>query len=129
MEVVVEVKGRYQGRKDVESLFEKYATRLKAQMKRLSTQFKFKMPDQIILRPLYVKGGYYPYHGKAKWNFFTGFSILMNVETCLQSRDKGYSTLDEECAHVACLICHDDFGQDHGEQFREIYAACRAKKK
>ena len=83
------------------------------------------MPNQITLRPLYVKGGFpYSYDGFAAWCPLEGYTIKMNVETCQLKKDKGISILDHECAHIARCICDNDF--THGKDFKEMYAACKS---
>ena len=125
MKIYVEIGGRYKDNPKVERLFEKYEKRLQKTMKSLSQKYKCKLPKDIILRPMYVKGDYYPFHGRAQYDRWTGWEILMNVETCYEMYDKGLrSVLDHEAAHVIdCLVQ----GQmSHGKGFKKVYAACKA---
>lgn len=121
MKVIISIAGRYRGDKAVEQLFAKYAKKLKQDMERLSKDHKFKLPGKITLRPMYVKGGYYPYHGRAQWCYEKGWEILLNLETCRKAKDEGMDTLAHECAHIADYILHGRIS--HGDKFKKLQAA------
>jgi len=125
MKIYVEIGGRYKDNLKVERLFEKYEKRLQKTMAGLARKYKCKLPKSIILRPMYVKGDYYPFHGRAQYDRYNGWQILMCVETCSEMHDKGMrSVLDHEAAHM--IDCRLNGCMSHGEGFKEVYAACKA---
>lgn len=123
MKVIVNIGGRWKTDIKVHSLFEKYETRTLETMTMLSETLKFRLPRQLILRPLYSKDDLPAAYGKALFCPFKGYTIAMLPDFCMAMRDKGFWVLDHECVHIANAIKYNDWG--HGRMFKTIYAMCR----
>lgn len=125
MQVIINIGGRWKGDRKAHKLLELHAERINVTMNRLAKAFKFRLPKDIILRPLYFKGDFAAAYGRAIYNPFAGYIIAMNIPYCSDMHDKGLWVIDHECAHIASAIKHKDWR--HGERFHWMYAACRKR--
>lgn len=123
VKVIIKVGGRWKGDREVETLFALYAERIMKTMRRQAEDMRFRLPGKISLRPFYFKGEISNIYGRARYEPYSGFSILISVPDCINLPDKGLWVVDHECAHIASAIKHKDWS--HGEKFHEIYASCR----
>jgi hypothetical protein len=123
LKIYIEARGRYKNCQETWQLLEKYAERLQRVLPMVARLFGVRVPKGIILRPMYVKKDYYPYHGRAQYETGKGWQILMNIETCKHMKDKGMWVLDHEIAHV--IDCLKHYNITHGKRFQRVYEICR----
>ncbi|RJR14595.1 MAG: hypothetical protein C4581_13580 [Nitrospiraceae bacterium] len=126
MGINIIIKGRYKDNPEVAVLFKYYKSRMKSMLEKMARPFRVKLPKSIILRPMYVREGYYPYHGRIQWCPEKGWEILMNIETCAEEDDRGLSILRHECVHLIEYLTEGSAG--HGNRFRKIEAACESSR-
>ncbi len=92
----------------------------------LSKGYKFKLPEELVLRPLrkYKKAHYSSWtFGRAGYSPETGWYISMNIELC-RLFDRELDTLAHEAAHIAEAKMTGKW--THGELFEKLYE--RAKR-
>ncbi|MBI5641043.1 MAG: hypothetical protein HZA17_11520 [Nitrospirae bacterium] len=106
-----------------QELLELHRKRLITRMPLLAAAFKFKVPHEILLRPLYTRNPLCMIAGRYIWDPDAGFTIALNIEHCLLSRDKGFWVMDHEMSHIAAGIRFDEW--KHGPDFETIYKFCR----
>ncbi|NOX21108.1 MAG: hypothetical protein GXO99_07615 [Nitrospirae bacterium] len=120
MRIVVKTKD-----KEYQKILHGYIPYIKRMFVSLSKGYKFKLPEEIILRPLrkYKKAHYSSWtFGRAGYSPETGWYISMNIELC-RLLDRELDTLAHEVAHIAEAIMTGRW--THGELFEKLYKSAR----
>lgn len=121
MKIIVECGGRYKNDEKAENILNHHVGYIDSLMSALKKKFKFRLPAELVLRPLYYRG-IAMMAGRFNYNSESGYSIALNIEACRQRKNKGEVIVKHECAHFANMMLHKDWG--HGEKFRKMKSVC-----
>lgn len=121
MKIIIKCGGRYKDDEKAEKLLAHHAGYIDNLMSALKKKFKFKLPAKLILRPLYYKE-IAMMAGRFNYNPEKGYSLALNIEECRQRKNKGEVVVRHECAHIATIMLHKEWG--HGEKFKKIKSVC-----
>ncbi len=123
MKIITKIGGRYRNCERTSKLFHLYKSRINQLLPVAIKNYKPKLPDELILRPFYTRNGFCEYYGRLRYQPFTGWSILMNVDDCAAKPDFGLSVVDHEVAHLVMAVKYDDWG--HGDEWKECVRTLR----
>jgi predicted SprT family Zn-dependent metalloprotease len=114
MRIHYSIKGVYKKSPKAEKELKLYGKECKRILNWLSKQFDFKLPDTIILRPLYSTRGRWGYHGRANC-----YMIALNLPALRRESPEGImDVLFHEASHVAEYWKFGKLG--HSKTFKNI---------
>ncbi|MCX5716900.1 MAG: hypothetical protein NTW44_01050 [Nitrospirae bacterium] len=122
MKIIIKCDGKWEGDKKAERMMEEHASYLRHILPETAKRLGFKLPRKLVLRPMRVNRWRAAHVGLFTYTPPDQYSIALQMDRCLEARDKGRFVIDHECAHLVDVFLNKNWL--HNDSFNMAQVAC-----